>query len=856
RLYFAASDDMGGITITNIIDDNIESHEIEGTLLTIVLKKPLLPNSITILNLAFQLKIPLIFSRLGHKGNHYEITQWYPKACVYDDTGWHNDTYHYLGEFYSDFGNYDVTITLPSRYIVAATGEMYTQQIEDNSGNKKLYKSIRFVANNVHDFAWTADKDFTIKTFSCNNVVIETYVLSKHQRYWEDVGEWVFNALDLYSQWYGEYPYKSLKIVDVGDSEGAGMEYPGIVFISGNSIPFTRFHEAQVVHEIAHQWFYAMLATNEIEYAWLDEGFATFSEIRYFESVYGVDNNIFNLPSWLPLDIKLDKRTEAKYYYYMLASSGIEKPLNAPSYQHYENPFAYNSYYYKSALVLFTLRDQMGQHAFDAAIRHYCHKYRFKHPIPDDFYDICKEFSDVDLTYYFDQWIQTTATVDYSIKRIRSRKLENSSNINGNYQSRVYIKQKSDGSMPVEIVLTDEAGNKHNRSWSGTQYSNAVLTFYTDYPPKSAAIDPENKTLDYYRWNNHFPRKVKFKLLFDKPDLDAYQVFIIPYGWYMHPDNYLLGTILQGRQFFDSGSLLGKHQWMLFMAYDTDDETIRHAFDYQTPLGIWGKFTRIYGNWFYNPEEKSLTGGLRFAFIKKPFSNAGYHSVDVSGSYTSYSAAFESDPRDVDVGSFMSLNCDYGYKGGGIRFGGGWNLKGSWGKDVRNDVFEFGKISGEIYNYFRYSSLLKILSRFYIGYAHGTIPAQEQFFLSGKLFPDKMLSLTWANSGDLSSQERLHIWGDGNLRGYYGRHSKGKFIYSSTFEKEIPISSSYIFFDAGNIADSPDNASMGEIKSDFGLGIRLFNLIRLDFPIWISHPEKKEPYWDFRFIAGFTRGLS
>ena len=139
------------------------------------------------------------------------------------------------------------------------------------------------------------------------------------------MGKWAEQAIKLYGEWYGDYPYDELKIVDADDSPGAGMEYPGVVLISGKAVPFTTLHEAEVIHEIAHQWFYGMVANNELDEAWLDEGFATFTEIRYFEAIYGADNNILNLPGWIPFKLQITERMAARYYYYLLVSSGCDK---------------------------------------------------------------------------------------------------------------------------------------------------------------------------------------------------------------------------------------------------------------------------------------------------------------------------------------------------------------------------------------------------------------------------------------------------------------------------------------------------------------------------------------------------
>ncbi|MBD3232170.1 MAG: hypothetical protein GF315_00440, partial [candidate division Zixibacteria bacterium] len=851
--YYADKDDRGWIEILDVRSEIVEGYEIDGTIMRMELNTPCLPDSDIVIGITFYLRIPKIFSRLGHANNHYEFTQWYPKVCTYDKYGWHDEPYHYMGEYYSNFGVYDMEIIIPAEYVVAATGKSQDDVITDVF--EPGYRICRYQAYNVHDFAWVADKNYILRSDRYEDIDIELYILPGHIDEWKDVNLWAKRALELYSDWYCDYPYQELKIVDVDGSRGAGMEYPGMALISGKSIPFTRYHEAEVIHEIAHQWFYAMIANNELNEAWLDEGLTTFTEIRYFETVYGDNDNILKLPSWIPFQPKIEKRFESRYFYYLAVTSGIDKPLVTPAYLHYDNPFGYGIYYSKAALILFSLREIMGGDRFDAALKQYCYEYRFRHPTTTDFIKVINRYADEDMTWFFDDWIYSDANVDFSVESVKNVKLYEGNEDSLKYKSLVYLQRKGEGYMPAEVALTDKGGKKYRKLWKDDSYRSEVMVFYTDSKPEEISVDPSGNTMDYYRWNNHYPRKVEFKFIWDKPSLDAYQLFFIPYGWIVPPETYRLGGIFQGRQFVDAGPILGKHQWTLFGAYDFHNESIIHAFNYSTPLGLMGKYTRMYGGWSRNIEKQSLWGGLNFSFYKKPFSKGPYRTLDMSMKATHYSPAFESDPRDVSVGSLLSLNLDYKYHWGGIKFGGGWVAKTKLGKDVRNDAFKFGKASGELFQFLRFTSDLKLFSRLYVGFAQGDMPAQEHFFLSGKLFPEGAFQLTWSNAGDLSSQERWHIWGDGNLRGFYGRHIKGKAIVTVTFEQNFPLTPAYLFFDTGYIGDDFKAARIDRLKSDFGLGLRFFNILRVDFPFWINVPLPNKPNWDFRIIVGLTRGL-
>ncbi|MBD3168739.1 MAG: hypothetical protein GF307_04595 [candidate division Zixibacteria bacterium] len=852
---YSGKADRGRLNILQLYGGNVSSYEVDGTLMEVYLEKPLPPGSRTVIFMEFDLKLPRIFHRLGHIGRHYELTQWYPKACVYDSAGWHKDTYHYLGEFYSNFGEYRVKISAPERYIIAATGDKVAEAYSPVEPGEVVRKIHSCKAQNVHDFVWVADKKYTVDSTYAGNTLIELYILPGHEKHWRNVAGWAVQAMEYYSDWYCEYPYSNLKIIDVNGSPGAGMEYPQAVLISGNSLPFTRLHEAQVAHEIAHQWFYGMLGNNEIDQAFLDEGFATFSEIRYFQEKYGEDDNLIDIPDWIPFDIKITDYDYSIYNYYLLASTETDIPLNTPAYEYADRPFSYGTYYYKGALVLFALRDYMGEDAFNAALRQYCFEFKFKHPTVADFERICAQFCRKDLGWFFDQWIETDKKVDLNLKKVKVNKTFNPADSSRGFRTDVYLTRKTEGYMPADVVLKEKNGKVHTQLWENSEFEHEVVSFFTESKPENIAVDPENKSLDYYRWNNFHPRKVRFHFLFEKPDMEAYQLFFIPYAWAVPPDYYILGGFLQGRQFFDSGPILGKHQWMLFMGYSFDEQTLQHYFNYSTPLGAMGKFTRITGGWYRSVEMQQVYGGFQFNYMDYPFGATETHTLDFLIAHTHYSPAFTSDPRDVDIGGFSSIGLDYNYSGRRIKFGNSLRLKAELGKDTRNDVFEFAKTSAEVQNYIRLTSRIKIFERLYIGYARGAIPAQERFFFSGKLFPEKLMAATWSNVGDLSSQEHWHIWGDGNMRGYYGRHLKGKFIYSMSFEQDLPLPPVYLFFDAGDIANHPEKVRINRIKSDFGFGIKLFGLLRVDFPFWVSHPEEPGEYWDFRIIAGFTRGI-
>ncbi len=287
RFHLAKKDERGFMEIRSL---KLEGQELErrekpddGTELQVFLPQPLPPGGKITLEIDFFVKLPFIFSRLGHIGRHYEISQWYPKMVVYDRFGWHPDGYHAIGEFYGEFGTFDVEITAPKDLVIAATGVLIEPQEEieqlnelarqgaeldslrkdgSKSALKKIKeirkevekrekseesKTVRFVAERVHDFCWCADNRFILKRGKYENVDINIYVLPKNEEKWKDAVSYVQNTLRLAGGWYMPFPYPQQSVVDGDLSAGGGMEYPMLTIISSGGSKFDRFLEEVIM---------------------------------------------------------------------------------------------------------------------------------------------------------------------------------------------------------------------------------------------------------------------------------------------------------------------------------------------------------------------------------------------------------------------------------------------------------------------------------------------------------------------------------------------------------------------------------------------------------------------------------
>jgi hypothetical protein len=291
RGYRWDPNDAGWVQVTNVhLSDGtpLTLEEIEdGTLARATLPAPVAPGETVEIELDFQAQLPRVFARTGHADDFFMVGQWFPKLGVWQDGAWNAYPFHANAEFYADFGTYDVSITLPADYITGATG-LPVSTVDNGDGTQ----TVHYHAEDVIDFAWTGSPRFQEITRQVEEIEILHLYLPEHAWATERVLDAAEAAVRHYSQWYGPYPYARLTVVDVpDDGQGAGgMEYPTLVTAgtmsalgvgpgltrSGNE----RTIELVVVHEIGHQWWQSMVAFNEAEEPWLDEGFTDYSALR------------------------------------------------------------------------------------------------------------------------------------------------------------------------------------------------------------------------------------------------------------------------------------------------------------------------------------------------------------------------------------------------------------------------------------------------------------------------------------------------------------------------------------------------------------------------------------------------
>ncbi len=419
----------------------------------ITLNKSLLPGEKITITTPFTVKIPKTFSRLGHEGQSYQISQWYPKPAVFDLNGWHPMPYLDQGEFYSEFGTFDVRITLPKNYVVGATGELQTASehawmdslIMAQAGDTLLknekrkrrkngdafppssseMKTIEFKQNNIHDFAWFADKRYIVRRdtvelpASKRKVLCTTMFKPSSKMLWKNSTDYLKDAILHYSEKVGEYPYNVVTAVEGALKAGGGMEYPTITVIGGASSEESL--DEVITHEVGHNWFYGILASNERKHPWMDEGVNSYYEREYMKRKYPnskVLGGIADSGLGKMLDVKRWKQTDMNYLAYLLqARENRDQKATLPA--HEFTPLNMGIVVYlKTALLLDYLKNYLGENRFDSCMYTYFNQWKFKHPQPDDFRKTFEEVSGENLSWWFDSLLNTTKKPDVKIKRV------------------------------------------------------------------------------------------------------------------------------------------------------------------------------------------------------------------------------------------------------------------------------------------------------------------------------------------------------------------------------------------------------------------------------------------------------
>lgn len=580
--------------------------ELDNTIMRIPLASLLMPGDSLVVTMKFKTYFDTGSMRRrmkkldSFKTKQFDGVQWYPAIAVYDKKfGWNTDQ-DLDKEYYGDFGSFDVRLTFPQEYIVEATGVLQNkEEVMPDSLRRKLdlsnfakvkpsdtpsvvipripgkTKTWYFHAKNVHNFAFTADPLYRIGELEWNGIHVIALAQENHAAGWLQSAQFTLNVIKIYSRDFGMYAWPKIIVADAKD----GMEYP-MLTLDGGTYPQ---HQGLLAHEVGHMWFYGMLGSNETYRASLDEGFTQFLTVWSMDRIVGEKRARMHKSNFVTKHLdSSDNRYENLYYPYLThVTEGFDEPLNTHSsafngaVRHGGN---YGLVYYKTGVMLYNLRYVLGEELFLKAMKYYVEKWKFKHPYPEDFRQSIIEYTQVDLNWYFDQWLETTKSIDYSIDLVKKAKEKDAYEISFSRKGRMQ--------MPIDFTVTDNQNRTSNfhipntwftkkteatvlPKWYGWDLLQPNYTATVQVPGgiKSVEIDPDHYLADADLRNNKVGEGGICTFEFDHrvpamPSWTRSRNFWRPDLWYNSYDGLQLGLHAEG-------SYMNKNAYSISAWYNT-----------------------------------------------------------------------------------------------------------------------------------------------------------------------------------------------------------------------------------------------------------------------------------------------
>ena len=754
------------------LDFNVNSRQVQWELLPgqpdicrLMLNEPLKPKDTILVTTPFRVKIPKgVTSRLGHIEQSYQISQWFPKPAVYDRDGWHQMSYLDQGEFYSEFGSYDVSITLPDNYIVGATGnlqnqseiEMLTTLAADTLwmenvrgiGNKfpassEQLKTIRFTANQVHDFAWLADKRFFVLkgnvTLPESGREVTTWVMFTNEQadLWKDALKYANDAISYYSKKIGDYPYESYTVTQSALSAGLGMEYPAISVVGLVDDAYSL--DEVIIHEICHNWFYSALGFNERRYPFLDEGITSAYTTRFMNEKYP-DKKLWEIwfknhktARFLHIDhLPVQRMQELEWL--VQARNNNEQPINLTATDY--SDINYGTIIYNKAAISFNyLRAYLGDSIFDLTMQNFYREWSFKHPQPDDLKTEFEKNTDNNLDWFFTDLTGTTKRLDY--KMLRTKNLQ------------LLVKNRGELASPIAISGISEDSvyfTKWHDGFTGKKWIDIPEGDYTEIK-----IDNDHVTPELYRLNNNIKKTGIFRkadpvlsqILFSVEDPEKHSLMYIPVVNWTRENGFMAGMA------FHSGFILPKPiEYLIvpFYAFGNNDLAGFGRVSYnilpfenfirKATISIEGTQYGAPGNQNY----KKIKTGIDLYFRERNINNQLSHKV--FGNYTTATSLYQ-----IENGETAKMNSflQFGYRLEQERLINPFNLQASLetGKLYQKTSLEFnykisyyGKNQGLDIRFFTGAMLNNKSNIPFYAFSAGGRNGREQYLYQGS-FPDR-----------------------------------------------------------------------------------------------------------------------
>ncbi len=849
-----------------------------------------------------------MFTHHGYK--HYNGAHWYPRISVYDRKfGWTTDQ-HLRKEFYGDFGTFDVKLNFAHNFIVEATGNLLNREemlppdlraqlsIENFSDKPResapseiipydstRHKTWHFYAENVHDFAFTADPTYRIgEARTEDGVTCYALAMEENAAGWQNAAEYAARAVEVFNQDIGSYEYPKMVVADARD----GMEYP-MLTLDGGADPGYR---DLLVHEIGHNWFYGMVGTNETYRAAMDEGFTQFLTSWGLERIDGDTAIEAAPPTSYERTFREPQNVRMKENYYGYLNKALRKEdavLNQHSHDFEGTPGhggGYRQVYYKMSTMLYNLQYVLGDSLFLAALQHYFQQWRFAHPYFEDFRNSMINYTGVDLNWFFDQWWNTTKRIDYAIKGIRKA--------TGEDAYRIRLERKGEMQMPIDLAITSHNDSVYHfhipNTWfiketdakvlpkwtqSGKLHPEYTVTVTIPGGIANVEIDPSGRLADVYRLNDHLRTPVDFGFdhrLSTNPDPEEYEVKGRPALWYNGYDGFQFGTHING------GYMEYAHQFdvtvwmntglMQNMEAEREDNAfmpLSYLFNYRTGLARLNKGLSL------DLSSRYLAGlsAYEAGFVQEFPNDKTTVSARFRSMYRGGDTHFSDRLDEVTAHNYLLYPSEWGYSRLNNAFNflidhkyqysrGSGDLELNLRSPAPGSDYDFTKLSLEARNETALGSL-ELTTRFFAQYGTGDeVPPESALFMAGGN-PEAMMESPFTRAvgffpnewmGYGANTNHFQYGGGLNLRGYAGylapeedhqdslhytyRGTSGAAINAElAFDRLIgwdPFGISrmldlrpYFFGDAGTITynTSDGNPALTNIRVDAGVGATL-----------------------------------
>jgi hypothetical protein len=789
----------GFITIHSVLVGGMETaFTVHETVMEVPLSSPLRRGETLSIEIAFEVKLPVLQLALGYRGSSYAVALWHPKLAVPDSAGWRGDREPAEAAFYADCGSYDVRITAPSDVVVGATGEP-----ADTTDNGDGTTTRRWRAQHVRYFAWVADRRYRVKHITWNDVAVDYLYVGRDDRTVDSAAVAIRTTLDVYSARYGRYPYQTLAIAETPalGSGVAGISYSQLVMLPAGlrtaAITVVPYRDV-LAHEIAHQWWGMSVGVRDDRDDWLNEGFAEFS-------AWDLDRD------WAGPGSGAQKGTSSSAYrrveYLNQAGLGFDDKIVQPDSAFGGMGEIEVALYAKAPSVLRMLQHLVGPDTLDRILRAYASRYRYRTARTADFVTLANSVSERDLSWFFSEWLDSAATCDYSVDGITAVPRSD-----GTYRSVIIVRRNGDIVMPVDVELTLDDGSVLRRAWMGHE---AVHQIVIDSAPRvrRAVLDPDQGLQETNRFNNLYPRRVRSSFLPRLSEDEAYHLIHLPAAFY--DDGVELGLLLAGGRAprgIPPTSLQFQHLAVVGAGYNLATKSALVGLAYSDRLALLGRRASWSMSVLRDGKRVSaqLSAGARFG---PHLYNAPFHAVGVS---LAHERRFETTPE-FDQGTVNSFKLGYAFRGlvtdfyplhGGMVAA---EAEGGW-KGLRSD-WSFLRVAGRAEVYQRLLGGTKLALNVFGGtVAAGAAPRQKTLFLSR----------------------------EANFRAAQSDTVSGPHLTALNAELRVPVGTGTLLGVAGfvNLAkywgSGPEAA--GGLRREVGVGIRLLDNygVQLDVPLWTA----------------------